>query len=44
MKTDGVADGNSRDFRLDIMVAASGFGRTEMQVLQEVSGRYCIGA
>jgi hypothetical protein len=37
MKESGAADGNSQDFRLDVVVAASGFGRKEMQVLQDVS-------
>ena len=33
----GTKDGDAEDFRLDIVVAASGFKHSEQKVLEEVS-------
>lgn len=34
---EGAKDGDSEDFRLDVVVAASGFKHSEQKVLEEVS-------
>ena len=36
---EGAKDGNAEDFRLDVVVAASGFKHNEQKVLEEVSRR-----
>jgi RIO kinase 2 len=38
----GDGDANGENFRLDVVVAASGFGRKDMKVLEEVSGIHSI--